>query len=256
MRCPAAIEEPHRTCLRAHGALLGSERHLHDHSDLQLVEISADDRVAREVEFRRIVDLDEPVVLLGKKPDDHATLTGIFVWLGVIVPDVGHLLQLPFDGVEGIVEGGGLILLCFTPLFRGPADHPPSARHLHLNGHGDRDLCSLRLAIRHLDDDPAADHARIKGLEVIDAVPDQRFERRRGTHALESDLQWTLHVRVTVCFRRSHLWLATSRINVRSGSAFRATDRALASAQGSARTTSAPRAPGSWSTRVCWATLA
>jgi hypothetical protein len=179
---------------------------------------------------KRIVDFNEPVVLLGEEPDDHATLTGIFVWLGIIVLDVDHLLELPFDGIEGIVERGGVILLRFAPPSLVLADHQLPARDVHLNGHGDRDLCSLRFAMRHLDDDPTADYAGMTCLQVIDALLNERVESWRGTHALEGDLQGTLHV----WKHPSQLSLATSGANLRSGPAFGAIDRGLINAQAAA----------------------
>jgi hypothetical protein len=60
--------------------------------------------------------------------------------------------------------------------------------------HGDWDLRSFGLAMGHLDDDTAADHARTKRLEMTDALPDQRIERRRRAHALKRDLQGTLQL--------------------------------------------------------------
>ena len=87
---------------------------MHHHADLELVEVAAAHRIAREVELRRIIQLDEAVVLLGEEPHDHAALAGILVGFDLFVLEIGNLLKLALDGIEGIVERRSVVLLGFT----------------------------------------------------------------------------------------------------------------------------------------------
>jgi hypothetical protein len=82
--------------------MLRDEAHLI--ADRELVERSAHDTIASEIDFTAVGGRNEPVVLLREQPD-YATVIGQAVQLDFAPMNTCVILDLPAGGIEGVANG-------------------------------------------------------------------------------------------------------------------------------------------------------
>jgi hypothetical protein len=78
-----------------------------------------------------------------------------------------------------------------------------ATRHFSFDRYCQRRLRRLGSSVRDLDHNTAADQSGIKSFEASHTFVHKGFERWRAVHALEGELQWSLHFLDVGCgFRR------------------------------------------------------
>jgi len=177
-------DDTHGARLLALLALALVQRKAHFGADLQLIEFSADEAVAVEIDLLIVAGrADKPVV---REELGYGPVGGRLVLLDDAPLSANAILETAFRRIEGVAHRDVGILMSVMP--GGIACHRNLAFREHEVNADVIEPALALMAMMGVDDDMAAGKPWMKPLQRRGALPDARFDRLGGGHVAKSDL--------------------------------------------------------------------
>ena len=223
--CQSSRDDVDGAGLRPHIALLLAEAHFA--ADRELLEGATHHAVAMEVDQAAVVRLDASEILIRMQLAD-AAMRWADVRLGRRAPFAFVVLELASGGPEGVAQRDvGILVRMANRMASTDRDLAVGNRDVHPDF---EEPALLLVLVRRFDDHVTVHDMRAEFVQPLGQLANARFERRRGLHVTERNLQRQSHV-VDPAYRFPGIMLAAadgrgnSRMYVDATPAFSAPQR-------------------------------